>query len=205
MVKLRVLLLFGNITRLLSARATASNAFTRTPLRQLQEMERNRNTMVCVLVCLRGVIIDCSGAVTMTELEAEALSRLRPLEYYRNFVDQDVRPDGRALDQFREMVIVPGAHFFLLIDCRLNFPLTKQNNLRTDTITSALASAMVRLGETSVVAAVKAEIAVPPEDEPNVGKIRELSIAHISGQSLNHPLKQTPFLRLFKIYLSMRA
>ncbi|KAH3839628.1 exosome complex component RRP43-like isoform X2 [Dreissena polymorpha] len=75
-------------------------------------------------------------------------SRLaRPLEYYRKFIQNDVRPDERSLEEFRPTV--------LNIGC----------------IGTAEGSALVKLGTTSVICGVKAEIAAPKTESPKKGYI----------------------------------
>lgn len=54
------------------------------------------------------------------------------MKYYRDFLNHDLRPDGRELDQFRPVVI------------------------NVDSITSADGSAIVKIGNTTVVCGIKA-------------------------------------------------
>lgn len=71
----------------------------------------------------------------------------QPLEYYRQFLKEDVRPDGRALLEFRKTILNVGS------------------------ISTAEGSALVKLGNTTVVCGVKAEFAVPSQDKPRHGFI----------------------------------
>jgi len=71
----------------------------------------------------------------------------QPGEYYRTFLEQDCRPDGRQLHEFREIIINVGC------------------------ISTAEGSSLVKLGETSVICGIKLELATPKEDEPNNGFI----------------------------------
>ncbi|KAI8647905.1 exosome complex component RRP43-like protein [Parasitella parasitica] len=75
----------------------------------------------------------------------EIFSRIQPHEYLKRFLDQKVRPDGRALSEFRKTMITSGA------------------------ISTANASAMVRLGGTTVVCGIKAEVCEPRIDLPDQG------------------------------------
>lgn len=75
----------------------------------------------------------------------EIFSRIQPQEYVKKFLDQDIRPDGRLLNQFRKTMITSGA------------------------ISTANASAMVRLGGTTVVCGIKAEVCEPKVNVPNQG------------------------------------
>ncbi|XP_067040280.1 exosome complex component RRP43-like isoform X1 [Acropora muricata] len=69
----------------------------------------------------------------------------QPLEYYRQFLKEDVRPDGRTLMEFRKTILNVGS------------------------ISTAEGSALVKLGNTTVVCGVKAEFAVPSAEKPSHG------------------------------------
>lgn len=87
----------------------------------------------------------------------EIFSRIQPHEYLKRFLDQKVRPDGRTLNEFRKTMITSGA------------------------ISTANASAMVRLGGTTVVCGIKAEVCEPKIDLPNqgyLGKVNPLLFMH---------------------------
>ncbi|KAL0074396.1 exosome component 8-like protein [Phycomyces blakesleeanus] len=75
----------------------------------------------------------------------EIFSRIQPNEYIGRFLDQNIRPDGRLLDQFRPTFVTAG------------------------TVATANASAMVRLGGTTVVCGIKAEVCEPKVDTPDQG------------------------------------
>ncbi|KIM22946.1 hypothetical protein M408DRAFT_332623, partial [Serendipita vermifera MAFF 305830] len=79
--------------------------------------------------------------------DVSAYQRLHPRAYYEKFLSERIRPDGRGLDEFREVQITAGS------------------------ISTADGSALVRLGETTVVCGVKAEIAEPELDAPTNGYI----------------------------------
>ncbi|TFY70628.1 hypothetical protein EVG20_g2365, partial [Dentipellis fragilis] len=72
-------------------------------------------------------------------LTAQIFQRLRPRVYLERFLAQGFRPDGRTLDAWRDV------------------------SVHTD------GSALVRLGGTTVVVGVKAEIALPELDTPDAG------------------------------------
>ncbi|KAF9362127.1 Exosome complex component RRP43 [Mortierella sp. AD094] len=76
---------------------------------------------------------------------ASTFQKLHPTEFFRNFVSQGVRPDGRLLSSFRPTTVHYGV------------------------ITTANGSAMVRIGGTTVVCGVKAEVAEPKLDAPDQG------------------------------------
>ena len=78
---------------------------------------------------------------------ADDFKTARPVEYYKKFVEQDVRPDGRELGEFRRTV------------CNLGC------------ITTADGSALVKLGNTTVMCGIKAELASPTTEFPRRGFI----------------------------------
>lgn len=75
----------------------------------------------------------------------EIFSRIQPHEYLKKFLNEKVRPDGRVLEQFRKTMITKNA------------------------ISTANASAMVRLGGTTVVCGIKAEVSEPKMNAPGHG------------------------------------
>ncbi|KAI9498594.1 ribosomal protein S5 domain 2-type protein [Zychaea mexicana] len=80
-----------------------------------------------------------------TSKSFEVFHRIQPHEYLRRFLEHSVRPDGRLLDSFRKTLITTGS------------------------ISTANASAMVRLGGTTVVCGIKAEVCEPHVERPNQG------------------------------------
>ncbi|KAG0216420.1 Exosome complex component RRP43 [Mortierella sp. GBA30] len=76
---------------------------------------------------------------------ASTFQKLHPTEFFRKFVSQGVRPDGRLLMGFRPTTVHYGV------------------------ITTANGSSMVRIGGTTVVCGVKAEVAEPRLDAPDQG------------------------------------
>uniref|UniRef100_A0A0B7BAI8 Ribosomal RNA-processing protein 43 n=1 Tax=Arion vulgaris TaxID=1028688 RepID=A0A0B7BAI8_9EUPU len=78
---------------------------------------------------------------------AEEFRLVQPKEYYNKFLDKNVRPDERELADFRQTI--------LNIGC----------------ITTAEGSALVRLGHTTVICGIKAELAKPNTDQPMNGFI----------------------------------
>ncbi|KAF9571057.1 Exosome complex component RRP43 [Mortierella alpina] len=76
---------------------------------------------------------------------ASTFQKLHPTEFFRKFASQGVRPDGRLLNAFRPTTVHYGV------------------------ITTANGSAMVRVGGTTVVCGVKAEVAEPKLQTPDQG------------------------------------
>lgn len=77
---------------------------------------------------------------------ASVIRKIHPREYFRRFVkESNCRPDCRSLDSFREVIVSCGG------------------------ITSADASSYVRIGNTFVLAVVKAEVAIPSISAPDLG------------------------------------
>ncbi|XP_002733208.1 exosome complex component RRP43-like [Saccoglossus kowalevskii] len=69
----------------------------------------------------------------------------QPVEYYRQFLKKDVRPDGRELGEIRSTIVNIGS------------------------ISTAEGSALVKLGNTTVICGIKAELCTPTNDEPKKG------------------------------------
>lgn len=69
----------------------------------------------------------------------------QPIEYYKQFIKENIRPDGRRLGEFRKVFLNIGS------------------------INTADGSALVRLGETMVVCGIKAELADPSVEEEEQG------------------------------------
>ncbi|KAL1934128.1 hypothetical protein VTP01DRAFT_6310 [Rhizomucor pusillus] len=86
-----------------------------------------------------------AATTTTTARNFEIFSRIQPHEYMRRFLEQGVRPDGRLLERFRKTLITSG------------------------TISTADASSMVRLGGTTVVCGIKAEVCEPHVERPEEG------------------------------------
>ncbi|KAF8967458.1 ribosomal protein S5 domain 2-like protein [Flammula alnicola] len=78
-------------------------------------------------------------------LKAAVFQRLHPRLYLERFVAEDIRPDGRAFDAYRDVSVNVGS------------------------ISTADGSALVRMGDTTVVCGVKAEIAEPELDREGEG------------------------------------
>ncbi|KDR23812.1 exosome complex component RRP43-like isoform X2 [Zootermopsis nevadensis] len=76
---------------------------------------------------------------------AASYKTIHPVKYYRDFLAQNVRPDGRSLQTFRPVSINVGS------------------------IKTAEGSAIVKIGNTTVVCGIKAELAKPKAEEPNFG------------------------------------
>ncbi|KAH8118854.1 ribosomal protein S5 domain 2-type protein [Phellopilus nigrolimitatus] len=82
-----------------------------------------------------------------SSLQAETFRRLHPRAYLERFLSEGFRPDGREKDDWRDVSVNVGS------------------------ISTADGSALVRLGDTTIVCGVKAEIAEPELDSPAIGFI----------------------------------
>ncbi|KAF9225023.1 hypothetical protein BS17DRAFT_779465 [Gyrodon lividus] len=80
-------------------------------------------------------------------LRAQIFQRLHPHAYLDRFLAEGVRPDGREPTEWREVFVNVGS------------------------ISTADGSALVRMGGTTIVCGVKAEISEPELDSPDVGFI----------------------------------
>ncbi|PWA23139.1 hypothetical protein CCH79_00002315 [Gambusia affinis] len=77
-----------------------------------------------------------------------------PLEYHRSFLKENCRPDGRELSEFRTTTLNIGS------------------------ISTADGSALVKIGNTTIICGIKAELANPTADAPGkgyIGKYHKLS------------------------------
>ena len=86
-----------------------------------------------------------SGVSAGAGAASEAFRVLRPREYYRRFVEKGVRPDGRSLDACRTLSVSSGS------------------------IGTAAGSAMVKLGETTILAGVTCAVGEPLQAAPDSG------------------------------------
>ncbi|BBN11908.1 exosome complex component RRP43 [Marchantia polymorpha subsp. ruderalis] len=82
-----------------------------------------------------------------SSMEVEAFRRLFPVQYIERYLDASVRPDGRPLGRARPTDVVLG-----------QVPTTD-------------GSALVKLGNTTMLAGVKLELCVPSGESPDQGRI----------------------------------
>ncbi|TRY90950.1 hypothetical protein DNTS_022187 [Danionella cerebrum] len=78
---------------------------------------------------------------------AAGFKTAEPLEYHRSFLKENCRPDGRELSQFRPTTLNIGS------------------------ISTADGSALVKIGNTTVICGIKAELCAPSSEAPNKGYI----------------------------------
>ncbi|CAG9819763.1 unnamed protein product [Phaedon cochleariae] len=78
---------------------------------------------------------------------AEQYKSLHPIKYYRDYFSHQIRPDGREFNKFRPIV------------------------LNVASIDTADGSAIAKVGKTTVVCGIKAELCKPKADCPNEGFI----------------------------------
>ncbi|XP_049709140.1 exosome complex component RRP43 isoform X2 [Elephas maximus indicus] len=100
---------------------------------------------------------------------AAGFKTVEPLEYYRRFLKENCRPDGRELGEFRTTTVNVGS------------------------ISTADGSALVKLGNTTVICGIKAEFAAPPTDAPDKGYIEKLENKVIEMLQRIPPLKACPW------------
>lgn len=78
---------------------------------------------------------------------AAGFKTAEPLEYHRRFLKENCRPDGRELGEFRTTTLNIGS------------------------ISTADGSALVKVGNTTIICGIKAELASPSVEAPNKGYI----------------------------------
>ncbi|KAJ1498442.1 Exosome complex component RRP43 [Coelomomyces lativittatus] len=76
---------------------------------------------------------------------ASTIQQLHPKEYLRRFLEKSIRPDARGVLEFRALAITQ------------------------DGITTAEGSALVKLGQTTLLCVIKAEVAIPDLLAPQLG------------------------------------
>jgi len=79
--------------------------------------------------------------------QEELLKTINPVKYVRNYLENSIRSDGRELLEFRPTII------------------------NRDSISKAEGSALVKIGSTTVICGIKAELAEPDNTEPSLGFI----------------------------------
>ncbi|KAF4794757.1 Exosome complex component RRP43 [Turdus rufiventris] len=98
---------------------------------------------------------------------AAAFKTVEPLEYYRRFLKENCRPDGRELGEFRTTTVNIGKCLCGIIIMGEVLLISGYRG----SITTADGSALVKLGNTTVICGVKAELAAPAVDSANKGYI----------------------------------
>ncbi|XP_046665987.1 exosome complex component RRP43-like [Homalodisca vitripennis] len=76
---------------------------------------------------------------------ADIYKNIHPVKYYRDYLSQDVRPDGRGLLDFRPVSVNVGS------------------------VSTAEGSAVIKIGNTMVICGIKAELCTPKAEEPDRG------------------------------------
>ncbi|KAG8708620.1 hypothetical protein FRC09_001135, partial [Ceratobasidium sp. 395] len=102
------------------------------------------------------------------DLEASTFQRLHPRAYFERFIAEGYRPDGRKPDSWRDVSINVGGKSFLLSDYRVHKSIYGE---LIGSISTANGSALVRIGDSTIVCGVKAEIAEPDLERPDQGFI----------------------------------
>jgi exosome complex component RRP43 len=104
--------------------------------------------------------------MTETATKASIFQRLHPRVYFERFVSVSIRPDGRDFDAWRDVSVNVGMTRSLCEVGPIHLALL-------GSISTADGSALIRLGETTIVCGVKAEIAEPELDRPGEGFLGE--------------------------------
>ena len=102
-----------------------------------------------------------------TSLEALSFQRLHPRAYLERFLAEGIRPDGREDDGWRNVSVNTGLARLISPQSRLT--VCYWTNIGS--ITTADGSALVRVGDTTIVCGIKAEIAEPDLARPDQGFI----------------------------------
>jgi exosome complex component RRP43 len=94
---------------------------------------------------------------------AEVFKRLHPDEYISRFLAQGYRPDGRKLNGWRDVSVNVGMWSLT--------HMSESRLIKTGSVSTADGSALIRMGDTTMVCGIKAEIAEPDSARPNEGFI----------------------------------
>lgn len=98
--------------------------------------------------------------------------KLNPSDYYLKFIERNVRPDGRDINQARKTSIkFGGSSFSWLLFLWLSIHKTVGG------ISSANGSGSAKIGNTSVVAGITAQVGHPTELAPAAGDIGAQAIS----------------------------
>ncbi|KAG8917387.1 hypothetical protein FRC00_013681, partial [Tulasnella sp. 408] len=98
-------------------------------------------------------------ATSGSKLDAKTFQRLHPRAYLERFLSEGIRPDGREPTTWRDV------------------------SLNAGSISTAEGSALVRLGNTTIVCGIKAEIAEPDLDRPEHGFIGRTAFPFIIAEN----------------------
>lgn len=123
---------------------------------------------------------------------AAVFKRLHPAQYLSRFLVQGYRPDGRETRAWRDVSVNAGmSAYFLHMASYYSYFTGNLPTEITGSISTADGSALVRMGDTTMVCGIKAEIAEPDMTRPNEGFLSE----YLSFQScVTPPSTQLPQL-----------
>ena len=123
-----------------------------------------------------AVVLGTSGGDGVVPIGAEAFRKVHPLQFHKAFLSRGVRSDGRGLLRARRA------------------------SANTHVVTSADGSAMIKIGQTTVIAGVRAQPTLPSETEPGLGRVvialevaptcASLSGAWTRGNGMQHRLER---------------
>ncbi|PON86907.1 hypothetical protein TorRG33x02_172910, partial [Trema orientale] len=96
---------------------------------------------------VEGIGYPNSSGDLSSEMEVDAFRRLFPLRFFERHLSESIRPDGRPLGRARDTTLALGA------------------------VASANGSALVKIGLTTMLAAIKMEVMTPLKESPDEGCI----------------------------------
>ncbi len=114
---------------------------------------------------------------------AAVFKRLHPAQYLSRFLVQGYRPDGRETRAWRDVSVNAGmSAYFLHMASYYSYFTGNLPTEITGSISTADGSALVRMGDTTMVCGIKAEIAEPDMTRPNEGFLSE----YLSSKAVSH-------------------
>lgn len=134
--------------------------------RTLFDSERDAQSFIIKKIARMAAVASTSSGTSAQDLDfqAETFRRLHPRAYLERFLAEGFRPDGREVGDWRDVSVNVGVYSTY---CVVALSMTTLQG----SISTADGSSLVRLGDTTIVCGVKAEIAEPDLDSPGNGFI----------------------------------
>lgn len=119
----------------------------------------------------------------------DAFRKIYPTEFYKKFLLQQVRPDGRSIHGIRKTTISQGSTFNTS-EMKMNSNLI---NFLIGSITTAHGSSFVRMGNTSVVCGIKGEVALATQNSDSDPRLSQF-YCYIFSDFFEHEILRFSFV-----------
>jgi len=126
-------------------------------------------------------LAEASSTTAGPSSSAAVFKRLHPSQYLSRFLAKDYRPDGRKSRAWRDVSVNAGASALTLCSA-VNGQVEKGPSAdgNAGSISTADGSALVRMGDTTMVCGIKAEVAEPDMVKPDEGFLGGSALSHSS-------------------------